>query len=212
MTKDDNLTGKQEILCAARQLFMTKGYVNTTMDDIADVVGLTKGGVYYYVDKKEDLLVGIHQEMMDGFFKVMVAAIEGENDPIIKLDKWIKIYVELLKEYQPHVKIFFTEIRQLPEDSYGKLVEQRKRVKDMLQKILLFGIAENKFRNDMDANITSVLILGMLNWMYLWYKPTRELSLNVIIENINKLVFNGISLSIISEGSDNGCCYEKVTY
>ncbi|MHB1011463.1 MAG: TetR/AcrR family transcriptional regulator, partial [Desulfobacteria bacterium] len=39
---------KEEILGAAIRLFTRKGYVNTSMDDIAEAVGLTKGGLYHY--------------------------------------------------------------------------------------------------------------------------------------------------------------------
>ena len=45
------------IKAAALQLFATKGYANTSLDELAANVGFTKGGVYYYFRSKEQLLL-----------------------------------------------------------------------------------------------------------------------------------------------------------
>ena len=51
---------KDEISKAALDLFSSRGYLKTSMSDVAKAVGLTKGGLYYHVDKKEDLLLCCH--------------------------------------------------------------------------------------------------------------------------------------------------------
>lgn len=202
MKKISSTIAKEEILNAALSLFMQKGYVNTSMDDIAEAVGLTKGGVYYYVEKKEDLLTGIHDQMLDELIKRVKSAVEGESDPIKKLSNWIRKYTSLIEDYQAHIKIFFTEINHYPKDSFEQLEQRRAMVPVLLQDILLSGIAEKKFRSDVDPFVASYLILGMINWMYIWYRQKGKLSLDQIIENIEKLIFNGIVFSLSGEESD----------
>lgn len=55
---------EQEILDAARKLFREKGYYATTMQDIADAVGLQKASLYHYIRSKEALLLKIAGETM----------------------------------------------------------------------------------------------------------------------------------------------------
>src|ERR1700761_228 len=47
---------QREIIDAAAKIFHRKGYSETTVQDIADAVGILKGSLYYYIDSKEDLL------------------------------------------------------------------------------------------------------------------------------------------------------------
>jgi len=49
----------QLIFETALKLFVSRGYANTTVDQIADACGLTKGAVYHYFPGKEDLLLGL---------------------------------------------------------------------------------------------------------------------------------------------------------
>ncbi|HEY8393966.1 MAG TPA: helix-turn-helix domain-containing protein, partial [Thermaerobacter sp.] len=57
-------TREQEIVEAARKLFREKGYYATTMQDIADAVGLQKASLYHYIKSKEALLLRIAGETM----------------------------------------------------------------------------------------------------------------------------------------------------
>src|SRR5690242_21930048 len=59
---------QQEIVEAAARVFHEKGYESTSIQDIADAVGILKGSLYYYITSKEDLLFeiirGVHEEAL----------------------------------------------------------------------------------------------------------------------------------------------------
>ena len=76
-------------------------------------VGLTKGGLYHHVDKKEDLLFLIHDEMADAFLERLEKSVSQQNDPMEKLKAWIKVHLKLMEDFGPNVKIFFDELKNL---------------------------------------------------------------------------------------------------
>jgi len=184
---------KEEIVKAALQLFQRKGYTNTSMDDVAEAVGLTKGGLYHHIEKKEDLLRQIHDQLLDAYMIRVPSAIDGLEDPIEKLAAWVRAHTMMVTDYVLHIKVFFTEIDQLSEETLKRMVERRDKVQKILEEILSSGIAAGKMRPDIDPNISSFLILGMINWVYVWYRPKGPSSIEKIIENIQLLVRQGLS-------------------
>jgi TetR/AcrR family transcriptional regulator, cholesterol catabolism regulator len=182
-----------EILNAALSLFNTKGYLKTSMTDIADALNLTKGGLYHYVAKKEDLLKLAHERMTDAFIQGFRQSVEPAEDPKEKLDSWLKEHIKLMREYQPHIKIFFTELDNLKNlDDYTRIVAKRDEIFNNLYNILVEGQQAQIFRNDIHPKILTFLIMGMLNWFYQWYKPDGPRNIEKITEDVRKLVFDGV--------------------
>jgi hypothetical protein len=126
-------------------------------------------------------------------------AIEGIDDPMEKLTAWIRAHATMVKEYRLHVKVFFTEIDQLPASTLRQMVERRDVVQNMLEGILASGVASGKIRPDVNPNISSFLILGMINWIYVWYRPQGPATFDEIVENILLLVHRGLSPGNIPE-------------
>jgi AcrR family transcriptional regulator len=56
---------RQEIVLAARQLFHTKGYEQTTMQDVMDQLGIAKGTIYHYFKSKEELLEAVVENIVE---------------------------------------------------------------------------------------------------------------------------------------------------
>ena len=63
-----------EILDAAADLFFHKGFGATTTQDVADAVGLLKGSLYHHIGSKEDLLVGIIDDVHAAAMERLAAA------------------------------------------------------------------------------------------------------------------------------------------
>lgn len=185
---------RREIVSAAVLLFMRKGYKNSSVDEIAEAAGLTKGGLYYYIDKKEDLLTAIHDEFMDALFAKLNDVIKADAEPRENLFGWIRAQTEIVRDYKPHIKVFITEIDHYPRDTFERMVEKRDLAQAMFNSILVAGIEAKQIREDIDPKIISFLVFGMINWMFVWYRPEGVLTIGEITENINKLVLAGIML------------------
>jgi AcrR family transcriptional regulator len=93
---------RAQILEKAAQLFRVKGYEATSMSDIADEVGITKAGLYYFVESKEHLLYLITDYGLDLLDETVVQPLEGVQDPREHLEKLIErhVHMKLLRELQ----------------------------------------------------------------------------------------------------------------
>lgn len=182
-----------EILTAALALFSRKGYLKTSLTEVAEAVGLTKGGIYHYIDKKEDLLFLIHKQMLDAFLKTFQTSSSVNADPKSKLFSWIRAHLILMRDYKAHIKIFFNELYSLEKQSdLDGIVKSRDEIYMMLYDIIRDGMKKKLFRNDINPKILTFLLFGMLNWFYQWYDPDGPRSLENIYDDVTKLVSQGI--------------------
>jgi len=56
---------RQEIVAAARQLFLVKEYEKTTMQNVMDQLGIAKGTIYHYFKSKEELLEAVVENIVE---------------------------------------------------------------------------------------------------------------------------------------------------
>lgn len=192
MKKDNTLNMRETILEAAVNLFQANGYNNTLMDDIAEAVGLTKGGLYHYIEKKEDLLRDLHDQILDAFIERVEGAMEEKAPAEKKIEKWIEAHATIMNDYLGHIKVLFTEIDNYSEEMLQATVRKRDQIQRMLVDIIRSGISEGRIRKDIHPQVTGFLILGMLNWLYVWYRPNGPMGLEEIISNMKTMVTCGL--------------------
>lgn len=131
---------------------------------------------------------------MDALLERLNTAIRPDADPKENLFAWIRVHTEIVKDFQPHIKVFFTEIDHFPKDTYEQLVQKRDYTQSLFNNILSAGIVTKQIRGDIDPKIVSFLIYGMINWMFIWYRPEGPLSVDQIVDSMSKLVGSGILL------------------
>ena len=184
---------KEKMIEVALDLFSSKGYLKTSMAEIAKGMGLTKGGLYYHVEKKEDILYLIHNEMIDAFIDTYKKNIEPEKDQKQRLKNWVLAHIGLMRDYARHIKVFFNEFENITEtDRFDEIVKRRDHVTSLLYRIIKEGVDAERFRNDIHPGLVTMLIVGMLNWFYQWYRPDGELSAEEMAEDVEKIIFEGV--------------------
>ncbi len=81
---------KQHIIEKAMHLFATKGYKLTSMGDIAEAAGLTKGGIYGHFTNKKDIWLAAHKECTRVWRRIVLDGVEGVEDPLQRVQKVIE--------------------------------------------------------------------------------------------------------------------------
>src|SRR6185369_4316728 len=75
-------TSKEKLVRAARNLMLAQGYPVTSVDDIIEAAGVSKGSFYHYFDSKEELaLTAMHEFLADGAALMMEAPFRDIADP-----------------------------------------------------------------------------------------------------------------------------------
>jgi len=81
---------RQTIIAKALRLFCVKGYYNTSINDILEVTGLTKGGLYGHFASKEDLWYAVYDEALGIWREVVFRGIQSSADPLARIQTLIE--------------------------------------------------------------------------------------------------------------------------
>lgn len=183
---------RHEVLETAARVFHEKGYESTSIQDIADAVGILKGSLYYYITSKEDLLFeilqGVHQEAM----KNIDIAKSTPGDALQKIRAFVTLHVTHNAKNLIKMAIFFHDFRSLGEERRKVIVQERDLYDRALRDLIAAGQREGIVCPDLDPKLTAIEILGMMNWIYHWYKQGGPLSPSQVANAMADFVVAGI--------------------
>lgn len=186
LTKDD------EIFDAAASLFKQKGFHATSMRDIAAAVGMQKGSLYYHISGKEDLLFRISQEAISAITDQLEDIVVAPLTPSDKLRAAVENHVKTLCDKLDLMSVFLKESNTLTDDQQDQILAYRRRYEALFRGILQEGIDAGEFRA-VDVNAVTHGLLGMLNWMHHWYRPSGRLSPEEIAGVFTDFALHGIA-------------------
>ncbi len=197
---------RKKIVHSALLLFEKHGFHGVTVKQIVEDVGTSKGGFYHHFTTKDELLFVIHDTFITYVLEKANNANETFNSPTKKIQAIIKDFVKVFDLYKPHISVFYQETIYL-KPQYEQLIKKKR---DQFKQIIIQAISEGKacgeFREDLSVEITSMAILGMVNWTYKWYQPSGPKSIEDIGEAFNHFILHGL-LQVETLSSD---AYEQV--
>jgi len=94
---------------AALDLFVTKGYLGTSMREIAEKAGLAKATIYHHVRTKTDLALEVYRMVQENLAKREVLIISGERTTRSRIHKFVRQFFEWVKE-SPQEWLFFDAV------------------------------------------------------------------------------------------------------
>jgi AcrR family transcriptional regulator len=187
-----------EILKAAAAVFQERGVARSTLDDVAQRVGLDRASLYYYFGSKDQLV-----EELLGFAverNVLTAeeiAVSG-GDAQDKLRRAITAMLTSYAEHYPYLYIFVNEYLSGARTSADS--EWMQQARDMahrydlaIRKIVADGIDQGRFREITDATTVARAVVGMVNSTSTWFRPTAPEQAERLAEIFSTMILNGIA-------------------
>jgi len=184
---------QDQILNAATRIFSEKTYHGTTLQDIADAVGMLKGSLYYYIDSKEKLLADIIIEAAKTLNEDLVRVEEADIGPVERLRQIIREHVKFNAIYREAGTLFLTEKNVISSLEMSELVEIFARRDRLLAHALSHAIEAGLYRQ-VDIRVTSLAIVGLCNSVLFWVRPTGRFSYEEIADDFFNLLHDGLSL------------------
>jgi len=181
-----------QIFAEAVRIFGEKGYHATSMQNIADAVGLQKGSLYHYISSKEELLFKIFERSTGALTRELETIIGSSDSPNEKLERAIQAHLTALCEQLDIYTVYLSERRVLSGRTHARVRTEGERHARLLEQIIKEGIAAKDFRA-VDSKMVAHAILGMCNWLYQWYSPQGRLKPHEIAEIFSDLVVGGLA-------------------
>ena len=165
--KKNTLSNKDVALQSAFKLFLTKGFLATSMDDIVAHSKVSKTNIYYHNKSKEQLLLTIVQQII-AHYEGRIQHILSQSESTV-LDKLARMLTILTDNEEQHDYLggcpFLTLYTQTPLDA----IEARARIKGFFDRqlhtveaVLADGIARHELRADLPVKPTAALIVSSI--------------------------------------------------
>ncbi|WP_375176209.1 TetR/AcrR family transcriptional regulator [Pseudooceanicola sp.] len=181
---------RRAALRVAARIFNEKGYHATSLDEIADEIGVTKTALYYYFKNKEQLLYECLKLTYDCGQSARLEAEQMDGTAFEKLSHLYRCFMEQLME-ERGAYTTMANIRALPEDQQTELMERRKHLDRYSRMLIEKAIAEGALR-PVDVRITSNFFLGAVNWILRWHTEDDAMSPREVSAHFLDLFMNGI--------------------
>jgi AcrR family transcriptional regulator len=187
------MTTRNEIVSAAARVFRTKGYHAATVRDIAHEVGILKGSLYHHFNSKEELLYLVVKEPIAQMYQKICEIADTAVGPAEKLRRAITAHLEAFDRHYPQLFVYLRE-REAVKRRFREMIGfSPKEYERRWQQILREGVENGEFRPDLDIQVASYGLLGMLNWSYKWYDPQGRLSVQEVAVEFTSLALAGIA-------------------
>lgn len=182
---------REQILVRAARLFARRGYTATSMNEVAEACGISKPSLYHYVRDKHQLLVEIAETHV-ARLEALVAEVEAESlPPEQRLRRLITDFLAVYSEAQAEHRVLTEDVKFLqPADRRRILDSQRKVVAGFAGAI---ADARPELRAAALAKPLSMLLFGMMNWMFTWLKPGGALTHAEMAPVVADLFFGGLA-------------------
>ena len=192
----DDLGRLGEIYRVAAQIICEKGFDATSMNDIAEAVGITKAGVYHHIPAKKDLLFRIMNFGLDELDAEVIIPARAIADAESRLRSIIHNHVRLITShstaqgYNP-VTIVVDEVAGLTPAHRRKIDERKRAYVDLIRETLKQIKEEGRLR-DLDVTAAAFSLLGMILWLSRWYHPDGRMTSEQVAEEISKMALGGL--------------------
>ena len=180
-----------EIYRTAAQIILRKGYDATSINDIANALGMTKAGLYHYINGKKELLFDIMNFGLDELDEEVATPAGEIAEPTERLRFIIASHAQLVTRGQGAITILVDEITALTP-AQNRIITRRKREYfNRLRELLNTLKAEGKLQ-DVDTTAATFSLLGMISWLSRWFRQNGALTQEQVAEQITKIALNGL--------------------
>lgn len=183
----------EDIVDAAAQLFSEQGYAATSIQDIADSVGLLKGSLYHYIHTKEDLLEAVIQEAHHHTASVGLDALDLDGDALERLRYVIRRHLSGAAGNLAKVRVFYREAQFLPPERLKDILASRDTYEHSLREIIRMGQEEGSLAAHLDPTLTAIAILAILNSVQQWFRPDGPRSLDEVTAAFSDLILRSVA-------------------
>ncbi len=158
------------------------------MSELTEATGLAAGGLYHYIEGKDDLLIAICDELLEPLLTQAREIVAEGAAPIEQLRELVRAWVAHVVEHRDHMLVFTQERQAIEgEPRWRRVRSQRKAFEKILDEVLTRGEADGSM-TFADRRLSLLALLGMVNYTPQWVRPSGRLSAQEIADGYCAMV------------------------
>jgi AcrR family transcriptional regulator len=180
-----------EIYRTAAQIILRKGYDATSVNDIANALGMTKAGLYHYISGKKELLFDIMNFGLDELEEEVAVPARAIKDAEARLRFIVSAHAQLVTRGQGAITILVDEVTALTPAQGRKITQRKREYFDNLRGLLDELKASGRLQ-DVDTTAATFCLLGMINWLSRWFRQDGALTAEQAAAELVKISLGGL--------------------
>jgi AcrR family transcriptional regulator len=189
--KEANGSRREHILRVAARAFAEKGYRATSLQEIAEEVGVTRPAFYHHFKSKQEILAAIVDAALERAEATVDQATATDASAIDQLRDFIRRYVEINTEHA-EVPSLFQNLGELDEEAAESARQRRSAIDHKLARLIERGVQTGELASPSPLNAANA-ILGAANWMHAWYRSGGRLRPEEIADMLADLAIYGLA-------------------
>lgn len=192
MTRDTLLDSRQEILRTAARLFQQQGYDATSMNDVASSLKVSKAGLYHHFQSKDEILFELMNHALNITQERVVDRVRCVADPEERLRILIRLHVEVILSVRDReITVLLHENHPLPPSLRKRINARKKEYVHFVEELVSDVQQTRPVKRNVSSRAAAFALLGMINWIYQWYKPEGALNSQQIGAQFTEIFFSG---------------------
>lgn len=178
---------RERIVAVAAELFYERGYEHTSLEAVAERMGVTKPFIYAQFASKAELLAEICARGIAAALAALDSVLNLPGTPTERLAEVGRRFVTAVLHNQRYIAIFSREEKNLLPADFRRIGEMRRDFDRKLVALLQEGVEAGEFRLR-DVRLAALAIGGMVSWAYVWFRSDGRLSLEQASEELAALI------------------------
>jgi TetR/AcrR family transcriptional regulator, cholesterol catabolism regulator len=175
----------------ATRLFRARGFHATSMQDLAEALGMNRGSLYHYIEAKDDLLWAIVDDALARLDARVRPALTGDGTAGERLERAIDAHLVFAAEHGDELALIQIELRSLSPVRQAELIGRRDAYEAAWRQVIEDGVAAGELR-PVAVPLASIAILSACNWFTQWYRPDGPMTAGEIGARFARLFLDGL--------------------
>ena len=189
---------QQSILDGAARLFAERGFPKTTIEALAKSLNASKAWIYHYYDSKEAVLYALLKEHVSRLLATARDALTWDAAPDARLRRLVRSLLDVYVDATAEHTVLMNELEALPSHQRAELQALQNELVDMFQG-LITEIRPELGSSSRHRRPVAMMLMGMINWTYTWFRPDGPLSAVDFADMVTDLFLGGIAQIEIHE-------------
>lgn len=185
-----------EIVAGAAKVFDEKGIGSSTLQDVADHLGIGRPSLYHYFPSKQALLQRLINDLINSTEAALEEAVIPDDQEATAAERLRHVLIALLNpiaEFPSRFRILMAPEATPDEETVARVAATRRVFRDHVRRIIEDGIRAGEFRA-VDPRVATYMALGSINWVAWWYRPDMGIGTDELADGLVELVLMGVAL------------------
>ncbi|MEE1929230.1 TetR/AcrR family transcriptional regulator [Streptomyces sp. TRM 70351] len=182
----------QRLLATATRLFADQGYDRTSVQEIVEGAGVTKGALYHYFGSKDDLLHEIYARLLRLQQERLDAVASGGGPVEQRLRDAAADVVVTSIENLDDARIFFRSMHQLSPEKQRQVRSERRRYHERFRALIEEGQRAGVFHAATPADLVVDYHFGSVHHLSAWYHPGGKLTPREVADHLADLLLRAL--------------------